>query len=406
MHACGVIVEYNPFHNGHLYHLVQARKKSQANIMVAIMSGNFLQRGEPAIIDKFHRAKAALKAGADIVLELPYVYAVQSSHYFAMGAVRTLHEFGVDSLCFGSEQGNIAAFKDFNHESKKSRQYEQRLKKFLAKGHSYPSAHAQTHKQIFGELTTIDLTKPNNILGYSYVNRVIKDHLTIRLLTIKRIESDYHDDKINGTIASATSIRKQLLKANKITKEIKQSLPPPTIQALINYREKASMWHHWEHYFSFLKYRILTMSAEQLAKIHLVDEGLEHRILQTVKRASSFKHWMTLMKTKRYTWVRLQRMFVHILTHTTKADIENIFNESSVPYIRLLGFTKRGQTYLNNVKKQLNVPLIAQVNQIEHHALQLEERASSVYYSALSPVQQIAFQRRELQGPLIIKEEN
>lgn len=403
MHACGLVVEYNPFHNGHEYHLVQARKKSQADYIVAIMSGNFLQRGEPAIIDKYHRTEAALKAGVDIVLELPFAYAVQSSYYFAKGAIRTLHEFGVSSICFGSEQGNIVAFKQFDQAAKESNKYELSLKKHLAKGLSYPAAHAETSKSIFGDSSTIDLTKPNNILGYSYVQRVINDNLPMDVLTIKRIDSDYHDEEITGSIASATSIRKELLRTDEMTKDTEHSLPNSTVQALLDYRKRASLWHHWEDYFPFLKYRVLTMTAEQLSRIHLVDEGLEHRILRTVKRANSFEHWMNLMKTKRYTWVRLQRMFVHILTNTTKSMIENIHKKSTVPYIRLLGFTEKGQTYLNQIKKHVNIPLITQVNQLKSQTLQLEERASDTYYSILPSNQQASFYHRELQGPIIIQ---
>lgn len=402
MRACGLIVEYNPFHNGHQYHIEQARTQSQADCIIAVMSGNFLQRGEPAIIDKYNRAKAALTSGVDILLELPFAYAVQSSHYFAKGAIHTLNEIGVSSLCFGSEQGTIADFITAYHiQSKHAGNYHATIKKYLAKGLSYPTASAKAIQSFAPNDLQIDLTKPNNILGFSYVNRVLKDNLPIDLLTIKRIDSDYHDDTIKGTIASATSIRKQLLSNASFSEEVNRSLPNPSINALKNYRHTATLWHDWENYFPLLKYRVLTMAANELASIHHVDEGLEHRIIQSVKQATSFNHWMQLIKTKRYTWTRLQRMFVHILTNTKKTHIKQIHEQATVPYIRLLGFTTNGRKYLNHVKKQLNIPLISQVSQLDHLCLKLDEKASDAYYTVLPIKQQLTHQQKELQGPLI-----
>jgi len=403
MRACGVVVEYNPFHNGHQYHLERARDKSRADCMIAVMSGNFLQRGEPAIIDKYERTKAALASGIDIVIELPFAYAVQSSHYFALGSVRTLNEIGVSAICFGSEQGNIDDFITAYHiQKKQSVTYKSLLKKHLAKGLSYPAAHSAVTEQLMQGSLPIDLTKPNNILGLSYVTRVLDDKLPIELLTIKRMNSDYHDQTIKGAIASATSIRQQLFNYQSITEKIKHSLPEPSINTIENYRNEASIWHSWENYYPFLKYRVLTMSSEQLAAIHHVDEGLENRIVKTAKRATSFEHWMQLMKTKRYTWTRLQRMFVHILTNTLKTDILNVHEQRTVPYLRLLGFTKNGQRYLNQVKKQLTVPLITQISRKEQVSLMLDERASNVYYSVLPSEQQNYFQQKDLQRPIII----
>lgn len=403
MRACGLIVEYNPFHNGHKYHIEQARTKSQADCMIAVMSGNFLQRGEPAIIDKYNRAKAALNSGVDILLELPFAYAVQSSHYFAMGSVHTLNEIGVNSLCFGSEQGTIADFITAYHiQSKQAVNYQETLKKYLDSGLSYPTASAKAIQSIAPSDLKIDLTKPNNILGFSYVKRVLKDNLPIDLLTIKRIDSDYHDDKITGSIASATSIRKQLLSNKSFSENVDQSLPEPSINALENYRHQATTWHDWENYFPLLKYRVLTMSANELADIHHVDEGLEHRIIQSAKQATSFNHWMQLIKTKRYTWTRLQRMFVHILTNIKKSQIKQVHEQPTVPYIRLLGFTKNGQRYLNQMKKQLNIPLISQVSQLEHLCLRLDEKASDTYYTVLPIKQQLTRQQKDLQRPIML----
>src|SRR5690625_4486826 len=178
MRACGLIVEYNPFHNGHLYHINQAKTATSAECMIAVMSGSFLQRGEPAIIDKFHRTKAALQAGVDIVVELPYAFAVQSSRYFAKGSVLTLHAMKASSICFGSESGNIDLFyKGVAQINKHEREYDETIKAYLKKGYSFPVASQRAYEQI--GLHDLDLMQPNNILGFSYVRTMIDHQLPI-----------------------------------------------------------------------------------------------------------------------------------------------------------------------------------------------------------------------------------
>ena len=399
--ACGLIVEYNPLHNGHLYHIKEARNISQAECMIAVMSGSFLQRGEPAIIDKYHRTKTALASGVDIVLELPYPYAVQSSKLFAKGSVHTLNEIGVSNICFGSEQGTIDHFINSYHMYQKHiKTYEQELKHYLARGYSFPQASKHAYEKIGLTEGHVDLSQPNNILGFSYVQTILDDQLSIKPLTIKRTKSQYHDQTIDGSIASATSIRKQLMSQQQITTATARSMPSQTIDKLNKYKKLSSVWHHWQLYFPYLHYRVMTMSSEELSLIHGIEEGLENRIKRTALEATSFKHWMELVKTKRYTWTRLQRTFVHILTNTTKEQINFINNIPSVPYIRLLGLTKVGQAYLRHVKKHVDVPLFSELGRYDHLCLELEERASDAYYSALPPVNKIQFRRQELQPPI------
>lgn len=401
MKACGIIVEYNPLHNGHLYHIKEARNMTQAECMIAVMSGSFLQRGEPAIIDKFHRTKAALASGVDIVLELPYPYAVQSSTLFAKGSVKTLHEIGVSSLCFGSEQGDIDHFiKSYHTYNQHIDTYNKVLTYYLNLGYSFPQASRHAYEKIGLTTQQMDLSQPNNILGFSYVKTILNHDLCIEPLTIKRTSSQYHDQTIEGTIASATSIRKQLINHKSITRDITRTIPQQTVEALEQYRETATIWHSWEAYFPLLHYRVVSMTPEELSMIHGVDEGLEYRIKQTAQEATSFKHWMESLKTKRYTWTRLQRTFVHILTNTTKEQMNAIHQKHSVSYIRLLGLTKTGQTYLNKVKKHLHVPLIGQLGRHNHLGLHLEERATDTYLSILPRQQQLMLRKQELLPPL------
>ncbi|ALX47372.1 nucleotidyltransferase [Lentibacillus amyloliquefaciens] len=402
MQACGLIVEYNPFHNGHAYHIQASREATGADCIIAVMSGSFLQRGEPAIIDKFHRTKAALSAGADLVLELPYLYAVQSSDLFAEGSVKTLNEAGVSSICFGSESGDISYFtQGYNTFKNNQASYQSALHEQLDKGESFPEASRLAYRHIGLTTDKMDLAKPNNILGFGYVKSILDNDLPIDPLTITRIKSGYHDQAITDSIASATSIREELLATNKVTEQVKRALPEETITQLLHYKQKANCWHSWESYFSLLHYRVMTMSDSELAAIHGVDEGLEYRIKKSALKAGSFHEWMHAIKTKRYTWTRLQRIFAHILTNTTKEEVNLIKGNASVPYIRLLGMTKTGQHYLNSRKKQMDVPLITTLARANVPMALKEEKASNAYYSILPADKRTEFRRQELQPPIM-----
>src|SRR5699024_7707972 len=277
------IVEYNPFHNGHAYHIEAARKKSAADCIVAVMSGNFLQRGEPAMIDKYTRAKAALQSGVDLIIELPYLYAVQNSDIFARGAVYLLHEAGVSSICFGSESGIIDHFKDSYRAVKRNEfAYKTELKARLSEGLSFPEASRHAYASI-GVSSGADLTKPNNILGFSYMKAIYDQNLPIEPLTIGRKNNQFHDTTITGNITSATSIRKQLLKEDNPLSSIKHTIPEVTRSGLHQYKQTTGKWHEWELYFPLIHYRVLTMSETELRQIHGIDEGIEHRIKKYAK---------------------------------------------------------------------------------------------------------------------------
>jgi predicted nucleotidyltransferase len=404
MKACGLIVEYNPFHHGHAYHVREAKKASDADCMIAVMSGSFLQRGEPAIIDKFHRTRAALASGIDIVLELPYIYAVQSSDLFAKGAVQTLFNAGASSICFGSESGNITDFTDGYHLYKERQGiYNAVLQKQLKQGQSYPEAGRKAYEFIGLGDAAVNLTQPNNILGFSYIKEIIGHCIPVKPLTIQRIKNHYHDETITDNIASATSIRKQLLATCSISPDTARTIPEETKKQLERYKTISAHWHQWEHYFPLIHYRVLTMTNEELAAIQGVDEGLEHRLKKTARAAASFSGWMEAMKTKRYTWTRLQRMFVHILTNTKKAELAQAVQGDTVPYLRLLGLNKTGKAYLNSEKKKMHIPIITAFSRkTQGTAASLEERASRAYYSIVPPEQQEKLFKQELQLPIIL----
>jgi predicted nucleotidyltransferase len=377
--SVGVIVEYNPFHNGHAFHLKEAKEASGANIVIAVMSGNFLQRGEPALVSKWTRAKMALAAGVDLVFELPYSYATQQAEVFAKGAVSILAAANCEAICFGSESGNIAEFErtvDFiqTHDQL----FQQQVKVHISNGVSYPKALSLAFVDLLPDESVIDLSKPNNILGYQYMKAVLQQEKPIQILTIQRKNADYHDEQFtSATIASATSIRKALFSENHSFDEIKQYLPKTTFDLLLSYRETYGGFHNWERYWHYLKFKLLQSTPEELRDIYEVEEGIENRLLSTVMHANSFHEFMTLLKTKRYTWTRLQRICLHILMNAKKAEMKKV--DSEVSYLRLLGMSENGRMYLNKQKHQLGLPLVSKLSAYKGDETSLDIRASRIY---------------------------
>lgn len=377
--SVGVIVEYNPFHNGHAYHLSQARKVSGADIVIAVMSGNFLQRGEPALVSKWTRAKMALHAGVDIVFELPYPFATQQAEVFADGAVSILAAANCDGICFGSESGNVAHFEQtVSFIQANDSLFQQQVKVHIQNGVSYPKALSLAFMDLCPDGTVIDLSKPNNILGYHYIKAIHKQAIPMRILTIERKNADYHDQQFTSeTIASATSIRKALFKDNHSITDIKQYLPQTTVNLLHEYKEKYGGFHDWELYWPYLKFKLLQSSPDELKDIYEVEEGIENRLLATVMQADSFHEFMTKLKTKRYTWTRLQRICLHILTNAKKTEMKNV--ASGVSYLRLLGMSEQGRQYLNKQKHQFHLPLISKLSAYKGNETNLDIRASRIY---------------------------
>ncbi|NTU26412.1 nucleotidyltransferase [Bacillus tequilensis] len=381
MKAVGLVVEYNPFHNGHLYHAQTAKRQTGCDIAVAVMSGHFLQRGEPAVVSKWARTKMALQSGVDLVIELPYLYAVQKAEIFARGSVSLLNKLECEALFFGSEHGDIEPFLQTAKLIEEHRHaFDQCIKKELKKGASYPAAAAIAFSSILHTENALDLSKPNNILGYHYVTSILSGSYPMKPFTTARVSSDYHDVDLPESekhIASATSIRKAMIEQN--LEACLRFLPAASARELARYRKSFGLWHTLESYFSYLKYSLSTVTAQELQQIYEVEEGLEHRILRSIRNASSYQEFMKLLKTKRYTWTRLQRMNTHILTRTKKQDMHKLLDDEEVPYIRLLGMTKKGQAYLSQTKKTLSVPLVSKLSSFSHPALDLDIKASRIY---------------------------
>ncbi|MBF2450937.1 nucleotidyltransferase [Listeria welshimeri] len=368
MKATGIVVEYNPFHNGHQLHLNKARELTKADVMIAVMSGSFVQRGEPAILPKWERAKMALAAGVDMVVELPVSFATQHATIFAEESVRILDALHVDALFFGSEHGVsedflTAAKTVVEHEASFNQAIQLAL---IDKKTSYARAYTEAFKQSFGT-GLLDVTKPNNILGFHYALAIQKQNPTISLQTMARIHAGYHDIEANhDQIASATAIRKLLLAGN--LEEASRYLPASSIEILKNYD---GPFLSWENYWALLKYRLIQAETDELEGIRNVSEGIQNRMQIAATKAQYFSDFIESMKTKRYSNARIQRTALQILL--------NARNIPSAPYIRILGMNKTGQKYLSHHKKNISLPIVTTVSKAAPGLLEEDIRATNIY---------------------------
>lgn len=342
MQVTGIIVEYNPFHNGHQYHVEQARQRTNAEVIVAVMSGNFVQRGKPAIFDKWTRAREALCGGVDVVFELPISGSVQPGHIFAQEAVKLLHEVGVQTIVCGAEHPDY----DFMKLAQQPIINKQAFK-------AYQQTYATTYYEQLTNATGVKISLPNDILALSYAHAIVENNWQdeITLQPIQRIGANYHDQilKDNQVIASATAIRE-----NDINK-VKQYVPTQTYQDLTNISQTASFEKVW---WPFLKYRIESASISELSRIYQVTEGLEYKLKKAVEQSESYEDLIHNLKSKRYTSARLQRMVLYVLLNISDAEMQMAWNQ---PFLNLLGVSTQGQKWLKKAKKSFTIPFYSRI---------------------------------------------
>lgn len=337
MKTVGIICEYNPFHNGHIYHINKIKKMFPDSTIVAVMSGNFTQRGHISLLNKEEKTNIVLKYGIDLVVELPFVFATQSADIFAKAAVSILEELKVDYLVFGSESNNVEELISLAKLQINNETYNNIVKKYLDEGINYPTAMSKALKDLNGN----NINTPNDLLGLSYIKAILKQNSNIIPLTIKRT-NDFHSNILDNKIVSATAIREAI--DNKI--EIKDFVPNE-VENLLKQKIKYE-------YFQLLKYKIIT-EQKDINKYLTVDEGIENRILKYINEVNSIEELIEKIKTKRYTYNKISRMLLHILCSLTK---EQALENKNIKFIRILGFNKKGQKLLNKVKKDTTVPLI------------------------------------------------
>lgn len=379
MQAVGIVVEYNPFHNGHFHHVNEAKRVTEADVTIAVMSGQFLQRGEPALVDKWHRTKMALLSGVDLVIELPYVFSTGHATQFALGAVHLLSAMQCEHLAFGSEQGSIEPFLNSYHLIENNRTaYNTFIKEAITKGISYPQALHAAYEYLQQQTPNsyIDLAQPNNILGFHYIEAIQQLGSTIQPVTIQRIEAGYHDAiNRNSQIASATGLRKAIFDGSSL-EELAKFMPEATLNELTSWQKSYNQFARWESFWPLLQYAIVRQTPQQLKVYADVSEGLENALVKHAMASSSFGEFMNRLKSKRYTWTRLQRMLTHIFTGITKDQLHAF---STPSYLRILGMTQQGQAYIAERKKSFDLPIISRVAAVNNPMLALDIRATTMY---------------------------
>ena len=353
MKAVGIITEYNPFHNGHLYHLSKVKEMFPEHIIILVMSSLFTERGELSILDKWEKTDIALNYGIDLVIELPFVFATQSADIFARASIEILNHLDVEYVVFGSESDDVNKLKEISLLQMNNSDYNDKVKEYLAKGHNYPTSLSNSINDILG----YSVKESNDLLGISYVRNIIELKSNIIPITIKR-ENDYYE--------SATKIRKALMEK----KDILEYVPNDVYSYLIDKDLKV----YYDNLFKLLTYKII--SEDDLSIYNIVDEGIDNRIKKYILLSNNMNDLIENIKTKRYTYNKINRMLTHILCGLKKEDMINF---TKIEYIRVLGFSTNGKDYLNTIKKKIEVPIITKISRDMGKMLEIEFKVTKIY---------------------------
>jgi len=351
MKIVGIICEYNPFHNGHVYHLQKVKELFPDSLIILILNGYFLERGEISIISKKDKTNIALLEGIDIVVELPFVYGTQSADIFANASITMLEVLGCEYIVFGSECNNLETLnKITDYTILHKDEYNEKVKCYLNKGLNYPTALAKAINIEFD-------FNSNDLLGISYLKSIKLNNYKITPITIKRT-NNYLDTESNDDIISASNIRNKL----KNNLDISRYIPSTTMTFI----KDVSL----DYFFKTLKYKIIT---EKDLSIYLdVDEGIENRLKKVINESDNLEMLIEKTKSKRYTYNKIRRMLIHILIGFTKEDNQKL----TFDYLKILGFNDCGKKYLNKIKKQINTPITPSKNSLTYH---YELKAAAIY---------------------------
>lgn len=343
----GIIAEYNPFHNGHAYHLAKSKELAKADYVIAVVSGNFVQRGNVSLINKWDKANMALAEGADLVIELPTVYSISSAENFAYGAIKILNSLNiVDYVAFGTELDDINILDrcaDILY--KEPQKFVNLLNHELSKGLSFPKARENALLMYLNDIRTYSnvLSSPNNILAIEYLKALKKLRSHISPISIKRKNAGYNDLEITNNFASATAIRKKIID-NKPA-GLSKLMPANSYRILYNSIQKGHFVKDITSFEKEILYVLRKMSIKEIANLPDVSEGLEHSIKNTANSCNTIEEFMNIIKTKRYTNTRIQRILLYALLGITKDDMKN--SAKVQPYIRVLGMNKKGKDLIS-----------------------------------------------------------
>lgn len=379
MYVIGVIAEYNPFHNGHLYQINKIKELYPDSIIVAVVSSSFTQRGDISLLNKWDKTQIALDNGIDLIIELPFVYSTQSSDTFAKGALEILNNLNIDTLVFGTERDTINELELLADIQINNKDYHNKVKKYLSQGLNYATS---TNKAL-EDLTNVKVDTPNDLLALSYIKQIKENKYNIKCINIKRTTT-YHGEEIKNNISSASNIRKLYLNNQEVNN-------------LIPFNKEKMYKINMNKYLDILKYKVLSQDIN-IKKYQTIDEGLEARIIDNIVKSNTYEELIQNIKTKRYTYNKISRMLLHLITDFTKEEAQNI----SIDYIRVLGFNIKGQTYLNKIKKEINLPILTGYKKNISKVLDIELRITKIY----SLFTDNSLIKREYQTKPIIKENN
>lgn len=390
MKVVGIIAEFNPFHNGHKYLIKKAKEITKADYVIVVMSGSFTQNGNIAIYDKFKRAKVAVKNGADLVIELPTIYSISSSEYFATGAISLLKKLGIiDYLVFGSESGDIEKILEIaNVEYENKVQILEKTKEEMKKGITFALAHENALKSYFADNDIEEIKKSNNILAIEYLKAIKRLNLNITPFTIKREGNLLNDKSLNkeNNFSSATSIREYLYNNKDINCDntdnkdntLKEYIPQSMYEVMLNSKAISN-----EDIYTILKFSIL--DRNNLKNINGINEGIENKILAEINTSKSYNDFIHNVKSKRYTLAAIKRMLLNIILNITKSDFDRLYLKTN--YAHILSMSECGKKLLSQISKisditvitKLNEKIINKMNDIDKKSLKIDLYASNIH---------------------------
>ena len=353
----GIICEYNPFHNGHVYHIDKIKELYPDSRIILVMSGNFLQRGDVSLINKWDKTLIALNHGVDLVVELPFVFSTQGADKFAHGAISILDSLGVDKLVFGSECNDVSLLKNLASIQVNNDEYDLLVKKYVDEGKNFPTAMSMALVDCGGK----SIESPNDILGLCYIKEIISMGSKIEPVSIKRT-SDYHSNDLSN-ICSASALRDAIRK----NIDISDYVPNDSLTSI-----NSNLFV--DNLYSFLQYKIMT--CDDISKYVTVDDGINYRIKKYIYECKNLDEFINCIKSKRYTYNRIKRMLIHILCSFTDEENSKCLD---IHYIRVLGFNSNGRDFLNSIKKNCSVPIISNYSGYKDIMLDIEFRSTCVY---------------------------
>lgn len=384
MNITGIITEYNPFHNGHKFHLEESKKQTKSDGTICIMSGNFVQRGGPAIIDKWKRTEMALNNGVDLIIELPTFYAVSSAEFFAKGAVSILNSLNiVNNLFFGSEIGDAKALSEIAKVLvSEDERFQNILKENLSLGLTFAKAREKSLIEYLNssEINNI-ITSSNNILGIEYIKAILKLNSSINPVALKREGSNYNDKSLSQTFSSATSIR-EVLKNTSNIEDLKNIIPLESYEVFSKLQEQDYRFTFEEEMFKYIKYKIQT-NCVNFNNLYEVTEGLDNKIIKEISSSNSLHEFILKIKSKRYTYSKISRILTHIYLGLDNDGFKDIANENNL-YVRVLGFNKTGREILSLIKANSSIPLITKVPRFTNNPLLKFDLQATACYSLLN----------------------